>query len=145
MKTAMKRLQPEKEILGAKLPGTYKDYVEKITQKHVNNNVDFGEKAVVINSFDGANHRSNTAGDFNICSYNTLVISEGMIEEMSSALSSGILTWRQIAAPESKETVLPEAKEIYTEMLIAKACSKDYINGCTYYFYDMHNCRCFTC
>ena len=68
-------------VVGAAIEGTYSDHTKKLIQKHKKEGRQFGDTAINIDSFDGAQHNSSVTGQVSITSFSSTQISHTMCED----------------------------------------------------------------
>ena len=95
----------ELKYIGAKLDGSYLDYINLMMEKHAvkENTVLPSEDIIVINSFDGAEGFKSQKNVASVISFSSSVFSPSMINSrnVDSGSSFNILTWMQVMAKET--------------------------------------------
>ena len=72
-----------------------------MVNKNENKNREMGDKIIVIDCYDGAQHTSLSKNKVNVVSYSSQMFTKDMVDEgYSPAGSLDILTWQQVAGPE---------------------------------------------
>lgn len=101
------------DILAARIEDSYEEYVNMMENKIKNNNVPLDGTRIIIDSFDGAEHKRTTKGRIGIISFNSQMLCKSSISKISPAGSTNILTWQQIVGEEKLSTLLPALKDAY--------------------------------
>ena len=105
---------PTKSLSTARIGGTFADYLsmmEKTFTKNHDENLD--DELIIIDSYDGAEHKRTTKGKTGIISFNSQMISPSSISSCSPASSTNILTWQQVVGDEKFATLFPALNNIY--------------------------------
>lgn len=77
---SIKMKRKRKEIIRAKLKGTFPETVERMVKKHGHNGREFGEKEILLLYFDGKNcNEQNSKVRMDIVSYSSQLFSPPII------------------------------------------------------------------
>ena len=127
-------------IVGAKIEGDYESYISIVMQKHhiCGRTRKEGEKYIVIDSIDGAEHQKSLKTVTGLISFLSIAFTPSWINTkvIKAGSSLNILTWQQMMCDESTETMIP-AIHLYMESKYKFQNSVEGRND--YVFYDLHD------
>ena len=120
-------LQNNKDVKACKIVGDYDDYVvmmgNKLNSKNkiditnannCTNLLDCNSDIIIIDSFDGAQHRRTSKERTNIVSFSSQMLTLNSIKAgYSTSASRNILTWQQMIGTESYANLMPVLEPIY--------------------------------
>lgn len=125
------------DIIGARIDGDYSDYVAMMKEKTVDQ---FGQEAtegelIVMDSIDGAEHLKSNKRVTSVISYSSMLYSSELIQskQIRAGSSRNILTWQQVSAKETLDTLVPSLKKC----LETKRVLRERNPSIT--FYDIHD------
>ena len=131
-------IQVEK-INGAKIKGTYQNYLQLMMKKHEEKLTTVSGDFIVIDSYDGAEHSRNDEGRTNVLSYSSQVFNNQTLAMGTSTSSSfNILTWMQMVGEEKPANIFPVVKDHYDEKHRMRSASS-VVENCTFNYYDCHD------
>ena len=99
----------------AKIDGEYEDYVKILTDHHKNKSFDpfCNKRAIIIDSYDGAQHENTAKTETNIVSFSSKLVSEQSLRQGYGGGSSlNILTWQQMRGDKTARNVFPPIENI---------------------------------
>ena len=129
----------EDTIEGAKIAGTYTDYLNLMLRKHQSQNKALEGKVLVVDSYDGAEHSKNEEGRVNVLSYSTqMFTNKSLFQGFSSSSSFNILTWLQMLGEEKPSFIFPVIEQHYEEKHKIRS-SGETIENSSPCFYDCHD------
>ena len=122
----------------------YDDYVEMLvnkTKKKVTEGEDsLRKKVIILDSYDGAEHRKTQSKKVSIVSFSSQLISKNSIRlGMSPASSHNILTWQQMIGSETSQNLFPVLEPIYERKKHMLETAPVCLNGCDVSFYNLHD------
>ena len=128
---------------GAKIAGTYNDYMKLMvkTHKEKGRTLDRG-KIMVLDSYDGAEHSRTEKTNTNVVSFSSKIVSSGTIKSgLTTGKSMDILTWQQIKCDEKLSTMLPALTDVFQNRaeMIQNNAHKQISDGSEFCFYDLHD------
>ena len=142
MKDALEEIKQSKghqkveDVMVAKISGAYNDYIQLMYNKLKVNNIKLDDRQIIIDSYDGAEHKKTTKGKIGIISFNSQMLSQFSIDKASPASSTNILTWQQVVGEEKFSTLLPALKKIYQSKAEIRA---DEESRKKYVMYELHD------
>ena len=131
----------EKFMLG-KIEGEYKDYVKLLKERHLKKSLDpfCNKRAVIIDSYDGAQHEKTAKNETNIVSFSSKLVSDQSLREgYGGGTSLDILTWQQMRGDETARNIFPAIENILEnkkEMVDEMTKNPD---GDQYDMYELHD------
>ena len=132
----IKASEIKSEVLGAKITGSYKDYCTLMIGKHKDMNPEVKGKIIVLDSYDGANHKR----DSSVISFSSQMTSSTIVKNTVGAGSSlNILTWMQLEAAEKAANLFPVIKSIYKEKHELREKQAELETEVKYCFQDVHD------
>ena len=110
-----KESESKANIKTARIKGTFKDYIKLIVDSYTNRGVTLDDELIVMDSYDGAEHRSTSNKRISIISFSSQIISRSLIEsaKASPASSLNILTWQQLVGEEKAMNLFPALMDMY--------------------------------
>ena len=141
---AMKVVKDSKtQIMACRIEGLYDDYVGMLvnkTKKRMTEGDSLGGRAMILDSYDGAEHRKTQSKKVSIVSFSSQLISKNSIRlGMSPASSHNILTWQQMIGSETSQNLFPVLEPIYERKKHMLETAPVCLNGCDVSFYDLHD------
>ena len=97
---------------GVKWSLTFSEIVNEMILHHMKKLREFGDSALVLCSFDGAEHGSNKT---NIISFSTQIYSYKMGKLITTTTTRNLYTWMQIMDPKKRYVVLNAVKEHFRQ------------------------------
>ena len=89
----MKASRATGEINGAKISGKYEDYVNILLKQYDDRGIEVGKNAIVLDSYDGAEHHKTDKKRTNVISYSSKIVSDNILREgVTAGQSLDILT-----------------------------------------------------
>ena len=138
---AITSVKNKSDVVGARIDGVYSDYINMIVDKQLSSERKLEGNAIVLDSYDGAEHLNNCKSKTGIISFSSQVFSGSTINYgSSSAKSCNILTWQQLIGPEKFEIIMPSIYSIFNckkELILSTNSLVDGCNNVSYY--DMHD------
>ena len=103
MEDALKELAEKKVVKASKIAGDYKTYIEILLQKILKiHNKELSGDIIILDSYDGAEHRKAQKQKSIIILFSSQLISEDLINSgLSAGSSHNILTWLQMLGSET--------------------------------------------
>jgi hypothetical protein len=143
--TLMRLVQSSDDVVkGAKIEGGYSDYYNILQRKHKNlgRQIEKDEECFVIDSIDGAEHLKSKKKITSVISFSSFFCAPSWINNdiISAGSSLNILTWQQLQAAESNETMMHAVKDYLQskkELRDSMSSSSQSLNKC--HFYDLHD------
>ena len=103
------------QVDAAKIAGGYDDYMIIMAKKHQQKNRKLFGNVIVLDSYDGAEHKRTRKGKTGIVSFSSQMFSASTVEDGASpAKSLNILTWQQMVGDKKDTNVFPAVKKIYS-------------------------------
>jgi hypothetical protein len=106
-------------FMGAKLVGSFLDYVNRMREKHTKARdcpITEDTKIVVLDSYDGAEHSTTSGKRVNVISFNSQLFCRETIQSgATTAGSFNILTWQQVRGEEKCSVIFPVLDNIFKE------------------------------
>jgi hypothetical protein len=132
----------DKKIVGAKIDGTYKDYIMLLKTKHERKGrkVEDSTQAIILDSFDGAEHLRSKKDITSVISFSSVLFAPNWINDKTVSPSSSLnmLTWQQLLGHESLSTIMPAVKEYFN--CKSKLYTHNNESSSTkYWYYDIHD------
>ena len=90
----------EDDVMVGRIDGCFKDYVKMMTDKYSNTKIELDNNRIVIDSYNGEEHKKTTKGKVGVVSFNSQLLSPSSIAKCSPASSLNILTWQQLVGDE---------------------------------------------
>ena len=104
----------DKEIPIARIDGVYEDYLLLMAKQHTDKGRPLKGSVVVLDSYDGAQHKQTDKGNVSIISFSSKLLTAASIKSGCDAGSSlSILTWQQMKGDEKIENLLPAVQNIF--------------------------------
>ena len=113
-------------LKACKIDGCYDDYIYMMAKKLNNRNklvatdnnenrlIHNDSNIIVIDSYDGAQHRKTAKNRTNIISFSSQMITKESIKAgYSTSVSRNILTWQQMIGQESSANLMPVLNSVY--------------------------------
>ena len=105
MKNLIMLTHDRKKVVGAKLDGSFEDYLELMTHKHETEGrgISDGSDIILLNSFDGAEAIKSKDNLSSVISFSSQIFAANQIEEKTirAGSSFNILTWLQVIGKET--------------------------------------------
>ena len=99
------------DILTARVKGSFSTYIEYMEDMFKKKHGKIDKNLIIIDSYNGAEHKKTTKGKTSIISFNSQLISPSSISTVSPASSTNIFTWQQVVGEEKFATLLPALKK----------------------------------
>ena len=137
----------DNKIEGAKIAGGYREVALLLKKKKEKNETerltDNNEKCLIIDSFDGAEHKKTDKKKISFISFSSQLTTKLRIESGTQTPGSSldILTWQQLNASEKHSTVFPAIRQLYKDKHEMRE-SGEYENWA---FEDMHDAKMSYC
>ena len=111
-----KEAENKANIKTARIKGAFTDYIKLIVDSYTDRGVRLDDELIVMDSYDGAEHRSTSNKRISIISFSSQIISRSLIEtaKASPASSLNILTWQQLVGEEKAVNLFPALMDMYT-------------------------------
>ena len=117
-----------------KIHGKYDDYLEMLKAKHSRLGRELDGDIIVLDSYDGAEHRWTLKKKTSIISFSSQLFTPAIVNSgLSAAESVNILTWQQMIGDEKVCNLFPALEEIYERK---KVLRKENPNV---FFYKLHD------
>ena len=118
LEVALRKCSTEHVAMDAAIiKGKYKKWIELLEEKHkrFGRTIQKGEKVIVLDSIDGAEHIKSKKNITSIISFSTSILTAKWLNEreVTSGSSLNILTWQQVKGTESLYTMLPAVKDYF--------------------------------
>ena len=130
------------QIHGAKIDGSYSDYIKLMKTKHQRKGrkVEDNNQAIVLDSFDGAEHLKSKKEITSVISFSSVLFTPRWIIEKAvlAASSLNMLTWQQLRGHESLSTMMPAVKEYFTCKSHLYTHDNE-PNTTKFWYYDIHD------
>jgi hypothetical protein len=128
----------KEKMEGAKLEGTYKEYVEKMEITHEKKgNIIGNEPVIILDSIDGAEHLRSKNKITSVISFSSSMITGKWVNDhaVTAGSSLNIMTWQQVNGTESLHTMIPAVEEY---LKVKKSVRADPTRR-NYHYYDLHD------
>ena len=100
--------------MAARIEGGYSNFCSMMLQKHQEVGTKLEGNVLVLDSYDGAEHKQTKNGCTSIISFSLQIVST---QTAPSASSNNILTWQQMVATEKAATIFPAINNIFFSKL----------------------------
>ena len=131
------------KIQGARIKGSFEDYVKLMIADHEKKGRKFGSgKIVVFDSYDGAEHSKTDKKKTSVISFSSKMLSQATIRDGNSAGKSfDILTWQQMKCDEKASTMFPICERVFKERreIERTGTHKKLVKDCELCFYSLHD------
>ena len=98
------------------MSGAYRDYVSMMLEQHNRKDRPLTENIIVIDSYDGAEHKISNSGRTNVISFSSKTLSNNTITSgVTSGKSQDILTWQQLNCGKKAVNIYPALADVYKE------------------------------
>ena len=145
MKDALEEIRKSKDsnkeddVMVARIDGSFEDYVKMMTDKYSNMKIELDNNRIVIDSYDGAEHKKTTKGKVGLVSFNSQLLSPSSITKCSPASSLNILTWQQLVGEEKLNLLIPALKGIYKSRADMRRKELEEDGKPMHTFYQLHD------
>ena len=138
LELVLRQIAVQEKLDAAKIDGVYETYVKQLEYKHVNEGRKIEENAIVIDSFDGAEHVRSKKMITSVISFSSSLLCSSWINSrsVSAGSSLNILTWQQMKGSKSIYTMIPalETYDTSKKVLRQQRGSRN-----KYLYYDLHD------
>lgn len=132
----------EKEIPVAKIDGVYEDYLLLMAKQHVDKGRSLKGSVVVLDSYDGAQHKKTDKETTSIISFSSKLLTAASVKEGCGAGTSlSILTWQQMKGDEKVEYVIPAVLDIFKNKKVMREeqLTSTILPESNLCFYELHD------
>ena len=141
LESKLREFSNDSDMLCAKIDGNYSNYLSIIEDKHVKHGriISSTDNAIVIDSFDGAEHLKSKKSITSVISFSTTILNSSWLanKQVSACSSMNILTWQQLKGVESAGSIMPAVKDYF----ISKEHNRRNVfkGRENYFYYDLHD------
>ncbi len=145
MKNLIMLTHDRKKVVGAKLDGSFEDYLELMTHKHETEGrgITDGSDIILLNSFDGAEAIKSKDNLSSVISFSSQIFAANQIEEKTirAGSSFNILTWLQVIGKETIEVLKIVGKEYLgsRKKIVERSLKIPSLPNSKIWCYDVHD------